>query len=106
MTEGTFDRRFAIELPVRHWVAMLALLDQVGVPRSVQAIMQLREEGKTEDDLDLAEITALMSPILVRAAIVDKLAELGEISPEAREQAGTPLLRRWRSRLDAHTRAP
>jgi len=100
MTERNADPLVAIELPVRHWVAVLALLDQVGVALSAQEMVRLRGEGKTEKDLATEEVTAIMAPLIARAAIVDKLAELGEITPEARDGAGTPYLERWMSRLD------
>jgi hypothetical protein len=106
MTERNSDRPVAVELPVRHWVALLALLDRTIATRFTPEVERLMDEGKTEQDLSPAEITALFAPLVARAAIVDKLFELGEIAPEARDRVGTPFLERWMDGLDAHKPRP
>ncbi len=89
------EREVAVTLPIKYWMSTLAAI-QFSCNDAMARIKEIREAGKTEDDVSDAQRIALVAPIYVRAALVEMLSDEGILKPGVRERSGWALLNRMR----------
>jgi hypothetical protein len=84
-----------IALTAKHWVVLLAILNQTISNKIAPAVQKLRERGTTPDDvittlkeLDDAQTTALAGPLIIQGIIVKELVARGIMTPDADEKIG------------------
>jgi hypothetical protein len=82
------EQSIRIALPERHWVVLLALLDQF-IGKSVKpALEDLIKKGVKLEEIDDIQSATLAGPIMIRGLIIKELAARGIIKPEANWQMG------------------
>lgn len=83
----------SIAFPTKYWIAIVASLNPL-VRVALRDIDDLREQGVGQEDLDDVRVTALVTPIIARARVIDVLVKHGVIRPAVGEAMGYDALMR------------
>jgi hypothetical protein len=81
-SEASEQKDISVTLPDRHWVVILALLQDYIDGTSMPRLEELKEKGIDPETLSREEITALTGPLLARGLIVKELVNHGVMKPE------------------------
>lgn len=93
MTNPTDDwKPLTVSLPVRYWIAVLALTEGFIEKTAKPKLEEFQKRGMKPDDLPDAIKAALLGPVFARGAIIDVLCDAGVMRPEAKAKMGTDKL--------------
>jgi len=82
------EQTIRVALPERHWVVLLAILDQA-IDKSVRpGIEKLKKKGIKLTEITDEQATTLAGPLMIRGVIVKELVSRGVMKPEAQERLG------------------
>ena len=82
------QQQISITLPERHWVIILALLEDFIQTKSFPAVKELIAKGVKPEELDSTEVSATMGPVFARGIIIKELAARGVMTPKANDEMG------------------
>lgn len=82
------EQTIRIALPERHWVVLLAILDQA-IDKTVRPeIEKLKKKGIILTEITDEQATTLAGPLMIRGVIVKELVSMGVMKPEAQKRLG------------------
>src|SRR5437867_3469120 len=81
------DEPISIPLHQKHWVVVLAALEQVN-ELAAKKVEELKKQGIDHSTLPAPMVTALAAPLIVRGIIVKELTARGVMTPEANARLG------------------
>ena len=82
------EQTIRIGLPERHWVVLLAILDQVIQKTVGPEIERLKKKGIKLTEITDEQATTLAGPLMIRGIIVKELVARGVMKPEAEKRLG------------------
>lgn len=82
------EQTIRIALTERHWVILLALLNQFIAKKVAPAVEDLRKQGVKLEDIDDTQVATLAGPIMIQGIIIKELAARGVVKPEANWKMG------------------
>lgn len=82
------EQTIRIALTERHWVVLLALLNQFIAKKVAPAVEDLRKQGVKLEDIDDTQVATLAGPIMIQGIIIKELAARGVVNPEVNWKMG------------------
>src|SRR4051794_16928751 len=85
----------SVEMPARHWVAVMHALNHIITEHLKPKIEEMRAAGIDVKSLPREEITALSGPIIALGNITTAMHAAGQVTDEANEKFGVDKLKEW-----------
>jgi hypothetical protein len=82
------EQTIRIGLPERHWIVLLAILDEVIHKNVKPGIEKLKKKGIKLTEITDEQATTLAGPLMIRGIIVKELISRGVMKPEAEKKLG------------------
>lgn len=106
------NKLVSIHLPEKYWVLILAALEPI-IQNNVKYIKSVAGDGlgieatqKYLESLPEEVVTALAGPVIIRSVIVEEMAKIGVMKPEAANRFGTHAIQKaidnYNTDLKAH----
>ena len=90
-TENRSDKPISISLHPKHWVVIVAAVDQLN-QSAMNRIAELKRQGVDQSTLPGPMISALAGPAIVRGILIKELAAQGVMTPEVNTSLGIDAL--------------